>query len=194
MGARMNIERSTSNVQLSREPKEGRIRIEVSEMSVNLLANFSCGKAGGLKTWFLPNEPTVFRRHFQCIHRTAIGLELGKGQFCGGFVLENEPTGTPQVRGRERINVQLSTSNAQRSTRTAVTDRRYSGTEGRAQPRTRAWQARLQLKDLRFTEVQLQQARSAVADRRYSGRGGPRKSFAATSRALRALRRGYSAD
>src|SRR5712671_3729014 len=48
---------------------------------------------------FLPNEPTVFRQRFGPIHRTAIGLELWKRQFCGGFVLENEPTGTPQVRG-----------------------------------------------------------------------------------------------
>src|SRR6266404_1893728 len=89
----MNIERSTSNVQLSREPKEGRIRIEVSEMSVNLLANSSCAKMVIFKHVFLPNEPTVFRQRFGRIRHRDSELELWKASFFGGFVLENEPTG-----------------------------------------------------------------------------------------------------
>jgi len=36
---------------------------------------------------------------FERIHHPARGLELGKVQFFGGFVSENEPTGTPQEGG-----------------------------------------------------------------------------------------------
>ena len=59
--------------------------------------NGSCGKLRVHKTWFLRNEPTVFRLVFVCIRWPDKGLELWRAQFFGGFVLENEPTGTPQL-------------------------------------------------------------------------------------------------
>jgi hypothetical protein len=48
------------------------------------------------KPWFLRNEPTVFRLRFERIHHPAKRLELGSEKFFGGFVFQNEPTGTPQ--------------------------------------------------------------------------------------------------